>query len=137
MKQLCVLLIVLQWNCNPPVQYSFEGKWQSLNTPETVVEFTAEKEIILLRNKISLWGSATKHGELTYKFTSIQGDWYHFNLLDRDELFVKGRIETVDENRIRIYFYKHHDILDVADEYYRTDGFDNYQVIMDKILMEK
>jgi hypothetical protein len=48
--------------------------------------------------------------------------------------FYKGRIEIVDKNRIRIYFHKHHDILDVADEYYRTDGFNNLSKIMKKIL---
>lgn len=137
MKHLLIVVIVVQWSCNPADKYMFEGKWQSLNSPETVIEFTPERELILYRNKMSVWGSATKHGELTYKFTSSQGAWYHFDLLDGDEFFVSGRIETVDENRIRMYFHKHHNILDLADEYFRTTDFESFKPIMDKILEVK
>jgi len=132
-----ILLIALQCSCNPSDSYKFEGKWQSLNSPGSVIAFTPDKKMIFYKDKVSLWAQATKHGELTYKFTNVQGSWYHFELFDGNEFFTGGRIETVDENRIRIYFHKHHNILDLADEYYRTDDFDSFKPIMDKILEVK
>ncbi len=132
-----ILLIVLQWSCHPSDSYKFEGKWQSLNSPGSVVAFTPDKKMIFYKDKVSFWGQATKHGELTYMLTSIQGPWYHFETFDGDEFFTGGRIETVDENRIRIYIHKHHDILDQADEYYRTEDFDSFKPIMEKILEVK
>jgi hypothetical protein len=75
-----------------------------------------------------------KYGELNYEISKQSDDWYKLVTLDGTDEFYKGRIEIVDKNRIRIYFHKHHDILDVADEYYRTDGFNNLSKIMKKIL---
>lgn len=131
-----ILMIALQWSCHPSDSYKFEGKWQSLNSPGSVVAFTPDKKMIFYKDKVSLWAQATKHGELTYTFTTVQGPWYHFEAFDGNEFFTGGRIETVDENRIRIYFHKHHNILDLADEYYRTDDFESYQQIMERILSE-
>ncbi len=131
-----ILLIALQWSCNPSDSYKFEGKWQSLNSPGSVIAFTPDKKVIFYKDKVSLWSQATKHGELTYTFTAVQGPWYHFEAFDGNEFFTGGRIETVDENRIRIYFHKHHNILDLADEYYRTEDFDSFKPIMEQILSE-
>jgi len=116
--------------------YDLEGKWQSLNDPETVVEFTDNTEIILYRGGKSFWSQATRNGELMYAITKRHNQWYDFEAFDGAELFTAGRIEIVDDNRVRIYFHKHHGILDLADEYYRTDDFNSYQAIMDKILQE-
>ena len=88
--------------------------------------------MIFYKDKVSLWAQATKHGELTYTFTTVQRPWYHFEAFDGNEFFTGGRIETVDENRIRIYFHKHHNILDLADEYYRTDDFESFKQIMEQ-----
>jgi len=136
MKNILILMIALQWSCHPSDSYKFEGKWQSLNSPGSVVAFTTDKKMIFYKDKVSLWSQATKHGELTYTFTTVQRPWYHFEAFDGNEFFTGGRIETVDENRIRIYFHKHHDILDLADEYYRTDDFDSFKPIMEQILSE-
>jgi hypothetical protein len=112
----------------------FIGKWQSLNDYSALIEFTKEKKIILFKNEESFWVQATKYGELNYEISKQSDDWYKLVTLDGTDEFYKGRIEIVDKNRIRIYFHKHHDILDVADEYYRTDGFNNLSKIMKKIL---
>jgi hypothetical protein len=112
----------------------FIGKWQSLNDYSALIEFTKEKKIILFKNEELFWVQATKYGELNYEISKQSDDWYKLVTLDGTDEFYKGRIEIVDKNRIRIYFHKHHDILDVADEYYRTDGFNNLSKIMKKIL---
>lgn len=93
-----------------------------------------QKKIILFKNEESFWAQATLHGELNFNISKQSSDWYRFGALDGDDVFINGRIEIVDKNRIRIYFYKHHNILDLADEYYRTDGFNNLSKIMSEIL---
>lgn len=121
-------------SCSNQSQYKFEGKWQSLNDPETVIEFTGNTELILYRGGKSFWGQATKNGELRYEITKSKNLWFDFEAFDGADIFTKGRIEIVDDERVRIYFHKHHNILDLADEYYRTDDFNSYQTIMEKIL---
>jgi len=111
----------------------FIGKWQSLNDYSALVEFTADKKIILFKNEESFWVQATKYGELNYEISKQSEEWYKLVMLDGTDEFYKGRIEIVDKNRIRIYIHKHHDILDTADEYYRTDGFNNLSKIMKKL----
>ena len=59
--------------------------------------------------------------------------WYTFDAMDGDEIFFKGRIETVQGGRIRIYLLKHHHILDLADEYSRTHDFHSYSSILNEI----
>ena len=134
MKNTFILIIGLLMSCSNQNQYNFEGKWQSLNDSETVIEFTRNKEVILYRGGKSFWSQATKNGELRYEITNRKNKWSEFEAFDGAELFTKGRIEIVDDKRVRIYFHKHHNILDLADEYYRTDDFNSYQTIMEKIL---
>ena len=50
-----ILLIALQCSCNPSDSYKFEGKWQSLNSPGSVVAFTPDKKMIFYKDKVSLW----------------------------------------------------------------------------------
>ncbi len=136
MKNTFILFIGLLMSCSNQSQYNLTGKWQSLNESETVIEFTGNKELILYRGGKSFWSQATKNGELKYEIKNVQNKWFDFEAFDGTELFTKGRIEIVDDNRVRIYFHKHHNILDLADEYYRTDDFNSYQTIMEKILKE-
>lgn len=135
-KYTSIVIIVLVVSCMKQDRYNFGGKWQSLNESETVIEFTDNSEIILYRGGKSFWGQATRNGELKYKITKRHNQWYDFEAFDGAEMFTEGRIEIVDDKRIRIYFHKHHGILDLADEYYRTDDFSSYQAIMEKILQE-
>jgi len=136
MKSMFILIAGLLIGCWSQSHYKLEGKWQSLNESETVIAFTSHKEIILYRGGKSFWGQITKNGEMKYEITNSHNEWMDFAAFDGDELFTKGRIEIVDDKRIRIYLHKHHNILDLADEYYRTDDFKSYQTIMEKILEE-
>lgn len=133
------IICILAWSgfsCRQTSDFNFEGKWQSLNEAGTVVEFTKDNRIVLYRDGKSFWGSATKHGELTYMIENDPDNWYSFKAYDGDEFFFKGRIELVKGGRIRIYFLKHHDILDLADEYIRTNDFDSFSSILSGILEE-
>lgn len=56
--------------------------------------------------------------------------------MDGDQLFFKGKIEYVNQDRMRIYLYQHHDILDIADEYHRAQDFDSYTAIMENMLKQ-
>ncbi len=131
-----ILSLLLQLGCQRLDSYNLVGKWQSLNDPESVIEFTLNKEIVLYKKGQSIWSQATKNGELKYEFSNDQRNWFAFEAFDGKDLFMKGRIEIVDKKRIRIYFHKHHDILDMADEYYRTNDFESFPSIMKDILKE-
>ena len=119
--------------CKKEIDFQFEGKWQSLNDPHTVIEFTPDQKIILYRDSISFWSMATKYGELNFKVSNESDHWYTFDALDGDEIFFKGRIETVEGGRIRIYYLKHHHILDLSDEYSRTNDFHSFDNILSGI----
>nr|WP_321406421.1 hypothetical protein [uncultured Carboxylicivirga sp.] len=51
-------------------------------------------------------------------------------------MFIKGKIEVVHKDRIKVYLYKHHNIMDVADKYHRAEDFDSFGKNMNKILEE-
>lgn len=134
-KALLLLSIVLLFSgCKHENDFQFTGKWQSLNDSKSLIEFTADNHIILYRDGKSFWAQASKHGELSYEISEKGDGWYKFAALDGEEKFLNGRIEIANINRIRIYFHKHHDILDVADEYHRTTGFNNFSKIMREIM---
>jgi hypothetical protein len=120
-------------SCETNADFSFLGKWQSLNYDSTLIEFTKDNKIILYIDEESFWAQVTLNGELNFKISKQSDVWYQLVTLDGADVFLNGRIEIVDDNRIRIYIHKHHDILDVADEYYRTDDFNNLSKIMREI----
>jgi len=128
------LFAVLFLCCKKENDFKFEGKWQSLNDPRSVIEFTPDQKIILYRDSVSFWSMASQHGELTCKINQESGHWYTFDALDGDEIFFKGRIETVEGGRIRIYYLKHRHILDLADEYSRTNDFHSYAAILNGLM---
>jgi hypothetical protein len=133
-KVLLLLSIVFIFSgCKHENDFQFTGKWQSLNDSKSLIEFTADNHIILYRNGKSFWALASRHGELNYEISEEGDGWYKFAALDGVEEFLHGRIEIVNTDRIRIYFHKHHDILDVADEYHRTADFNNFSEIMREI----
>ncbi|MEL7124002.1 MAG: hypothetical protein AAFO07_31480 [Bacteroidota bacterium] len=69
------------------------------------------------------------------EFQKQSNTWTQFAIKDRaaDKEFLKGKIEIVNPDRIRVYFYKHSNILDVADEYHRTDDFVSFQTLLDQV----
>lgn len=63
-----------------------------------------------------------------------EGEWNSFTIADESQNdFSEGRIEIVDTDRIRIYWHKHHDILDLADEFHRTVELESLNAILRKI----
>lgn len=135
-----VTLIILATGCfNLPVKesngkdYDFISKWQSLNDQNSLIEFTDSTYNLYKNQELFL--------EFDYSIIHKEGDWYDLKLTMRDIDNpgdpIIASIQIVTQKRIRIYFFKHHEILDVADEYYRTDSLDNFENIMKTILKEK
>ena len=136
MKHLILYYLFIQcfcFSCEEPNNNPFQGKWQSLNDSHTVIEFTPEQKIILYKDSTSFWSLVTKHGELTCLIKKESTHWYTFDAIDGGDIFFKGRIETVKDGRIRIYLLKHHHILDLADEYSRTNDFHSFTSILNEI----
>jgi hypothetical protein len=107
------------------------GLYQSLNDPSRALEFTKSGYYIIYINGNPLIQEIADSSKLKYFYNKSRSQ---FNLDIFGEknnlLVVKANLEVVDKNRIRVYIYKHHDILDVADEFYRTDGFNNFEKII-------
>lgn len=129
-----LISVLFIFNCRQQPEYSVEGKWQSLNDPSTVIEFMPDGKIDLYKSGTSFWGQVMPLGELEYFLKRVDQDWLDIIILKGKENFTNGRVEIVTPERIRIYFHKHHDILDLADEYHRTEDFTSYQDIMNKVL---
>ncbi|MBN1184452.1 MAG: hypothetical protein JXB49_19325 [Bacteroidales bacterium] len=130
---IILFVAILVSQCKNHENYKFMGMWQSLNESSLIIEFKDDNKIDLYRNGEPFWSMASVTGELKYEIREKEKGWYDISIIDRDEVFVHGKIEIINEDRIRIYFFKHHDILDAADEYYRTSDFDSFGKIMDKI----
>ncbi|MCU4165405.1 hypothetical protein [Carboxylicivirga caseinilyticus] len=136
MKRLFYLLvIILLTGCSQKsVPFKFIGIWQSLNE-YNAYKFTADSVDFYLEGE-PFWSKAAKSGSLSYTINQKDNLWYDLRIMDGEELFVNGKIEVVNSDRIRIYLYKHHNILDLADEYIRAEDFDSFRKIMNKILKE-
>ncbi|MEM6725775.1 MAG: hypothetical protein AAF598_17170 [Bacteroidota bacterium] len=78
-------------------------------------------------------------GQLQISIENRNENWFTFTIIDLadHQPFSKGRIEVVNQDRIRIYHHKHNNILDLADEYHRTSSFDSFEGIMDRLNPKK
>ncbi len=132
------LISLLFTACNQQKQFNFYGKWQSLNDRGLVYEINENGNYTLFRDGASLYAQVEGTGQLKIKIREENQRWYSFKIADETSRkeFTKGRIEIVNEDQIRIYFHKHHDILDVADEFHRTENLTSFEAIMSKILQE-
>ena len=128
------IICISNYGCKKSEDIDLVGMWQSLNDP-TIIEFTADN-VELYRNGKPFWSLATNEGKLNYTLKELRRDWYQLGIMDGKENFIKCKIEIVNRDRIRIYYFKHHDILDLADEYHRTKDFNSFDQIMKKILDE-
>lgn len=126
---------ILLLSCQQNEPFNLVGKWQSLNA-QGGIEINNQHEIDLYRDGLPLWSGAARHPPLKLEVISQQGNWLSFDVRDGEALFMKGKIERVNKDRVRFYFFKHHDILDIADEYHRANDFDSYTSIMDGILQQ-
>jgi hypothetical protein len=133
-KFLIIILLFESFGFKMKQGDSLIGMWQSLNNANSVLEFTKDNKYILYINGNSFYAPANKNGELNYSIIKQENNWIEFQTRDGNEIVFNGKVEIVDNERIRVYIYKHHNILDVADEYYRTQDFDSFDKIMKKIM---
>jgi len=133
-KPIFLALTFIVFGCHQKEDVNIIGMWQSLNG-KTVIEFSADK-VDLYSNGKAMWSQASKEGVLHYSLNELQRGWYRLVIFDGDKMFVKCKVEIVSKDRIRVYYFKHHNILDMADEYYRTTDFNSLNSIMNKIMEE-
>ncbi|MFM9952015.1 MAG: hypothetical protein ACKV1O_29055 [Saprospiraceae bacterium] len=133
-----LLITLLFIACNQKKQFNFYGKWQSLNDRGLVYEINKNGNYALYRDGASLYAQVEHFGQLKIKIREENQRWYSFKIADETsrKLESKGRIEIVNEDQIRIYFHKHHDILNMADEFHRTENLTSFEAIMSKIQQE-
>ena len=130
-----IILVCPSQSCNHFPSLDLTGKWQSLNGLAGI-EFFPDQTIDLFRDNQPVWSLASTNGRLSYSIHPLHKGWYQLEVRDGETEFTRGKIEVVHPDRVRIYFFKHHDILDVADEYQKANDFKSYALIMDKILKE-
>jgi hypothetical protein len=97
------------------------------------VEFFENEEIDLFNHGEPFWSQTSETGALTFKVEPIKENWFKLTVLDGEHIFMIGKIEKVNKDRIRIYYFKHHGILDLADEYHRTNDYSSFYSIMERI----
>lgn len=133
-----ILITLLFTACNQQKEFNFYGKWQSLNDRGLVIEINKNGTYNLFRDGASFFANLSDAGQLKIKIRERNQRWYSFKIADETSRkeFSKGRIEIVNEDRIRIYFHKHHDILDLANEFHRTENLTSFEAIMSKIQQE-
>lgn len=130
---LATVLGIIQ--CTPHVQNDIPGLWQSLNDPDLAIELTADNQLTIFRDQKSFLTFTLV--ERNKKFGS-QAHWLIFNgtaLVPQstDTVYAGIRLEKVNDMRIRFYIHKHHDILDIADEFHKAKDLHSYREIMDAI----
>jgi hypothetical protein len=132
---ICLFGILIS-NCSKKEEYNFNGKWQSLNDKRIVIEFGADGNYFMFSEGNSILENVAEYGQLKFKVTEGKGNRNDFTIYNEDskEVFTKGKIEIVNQDRIRVFHFKHHDILDVADEYYRTNDLNGFDEIMNGIM---
>lgn len=134
-----VLLTCTLVSCNERKSDLLTGKWQSLNDRHLSFEFNKSNEKRLIRLNIQ--------GDPGFKDTMLVMD-SKFRVLDQsgnrlkiienagygDDASIVSEIEFLNDDRIIIYIYKHHGILDLADEFARTSSPHKFDSIMNAIM---
>jgi hypothetical protein len=137
---LVVLFGCFFFSCTDTNPELLIGKWQSLNDRNLLVEYTDDKEYILIRLKQSVVpfqkGDTVFNMSSSYKITSNKGNY--LRIINPpgygDDGSLKSEVEFINNDRIIIYNYKHHGILDLADEFARTSGTYKFDSIMASIM---
>ncbi|PHN01043.1 hypothetical protein [Flavilitoribacter nigricans] len=115
---------------------AIQGLWQSLNDREYAVAFREDGSFGNYTRDKDLFADLYEWNAIHYKVNKVidakRVELILFDNITKKE-FMRAEVHRVDENRIRILFIKHHNILDLADEFHKTDGFGNFEEIMDSI----
>jgi hypothetical protein len=112
--------------------FNIYGKWQSLNNTDKVLEFNKDSTYIAyIKGEVQL--------ELHYQVTGRKDGLIEIDLLFGDDDLEPGKmtIQIVNSDRTRIYVWKHGDVLDLADEYHRTNDFESMHKFVKKIMQQK
>lgn len=130
-----ILIILIFLSCDKENEFNFYGKWQSLNESGFIIEIDENDKYTLYRNGNSFFEDLSDFEELKIRILNKNGNWRTFKIEDSKtkKEFSKGRIEIVNKDRVRIYFHKHHNILDLADEFHRTENLTSFEEIMGEI----
>jgi hypothetical protein len=114
------------------IGYNLYSKWQSLNDDNLVVEFTKEGKFIVYRDQekfieFSFEEVRTPSGLIEIEL-SLEGD-----ITDP----AKSTVQIVNSDRIRIFHWKHGDVLDdAADEYFRTNDLNSFRKLIKRVIEE-
>ena len=130
------LITLILTSCTQKKKFDFHGKWQSLNENGFVIDIKGNDNYTLYRDGRSMFSNVGDFKQLKIKIEEENSPWYRFKIFgeNNQEEFGNGRMEIVNPERIRIYFHKHHDILDLADEFHRTENLISFDSIMGKIM---
>jgi len=131
----CMTLFIIgcnEENSNKNAESVLYSKWQSLNEPGLVIEFSKNHKYCVFRNQnlvfeIPLPKVNSKNNRIEYLFVNDS-----LNLCP-----LKIEVEVVSNERIRVFFWKHHNILKDADEFHRTKSFNGFDSIMKIIQSNK
>lgn len=112
--------------------YSICNKWQSLNYIDNVLEFKKDGTYIA-------YVKGEAQIELQYEVKARADGLIEIDILIGEDDINPGKvtIQIVNSDRIRMYVWKHGDVLDLADEYYRAHDFDSMNKFLKEIIKQK
>lgn len=112
-------------------RYDIYDKWQSLNLIDNVIEFKRDGTYIA-------YSKGEPQIELQYKVIAREHGVIEIDILSSEDDLEPGKvtIQVINSKRIRMYVWKHGDVLDLADEYHRTDDFDSMNEFLRQIIKQ-
>jgi len=136
-KLLILIIFLTSLGCKENKQEFIYGKWQSLNDAKKVIEFTRDGKYNLFEKRQPVFDASNESEMITYKYRPFKKSYnLRFYGNDKSRALSIAHIEVIDQNRIRVYYYKHLRILQSADEFYRTDNLTDGDKIINKLYKE-
>ena len=112
--------------------YNLFSKWQSLNDAKLVIEFLEPDNYLVYRDREKLL-------QFRFRIERSENGIFQISLYtgDRDPEPAAASIQIVNENRIRFYSWKHGNVLDTADEFFRTEDLDSFNRLIKHVMKEQ
>lgn len=109
--------------------YDLYSKWQSLNNDNLVIEFDTSGNYITYRDYEEFF-------RFQFQIDSVKNGIFNIShFVDEfDQKPGQSTIQIVDDNRIRVYHWKHGNVLDIADEYYRTEDLTSFRKLIKRVM---
>jgi hypothetical protein len=111
--------------------YNLYSKWQSLNDGNLVIEFDTSGNFITYRDQ-------EEFIRFQFQIDSVKNGVFNISHVI-DEFDQKPGISTiqiVNDNRIRVYHWKHGNVLGIADEYYRTEDLTSFRKLIKRVMKD-